>query len=670
MASDSQFSELIKKKIDDECSKIKEIELEINKIKDTGNNYRKYGLLDNSWYTKFQQFLIDGITEKKVKKKKKTRKNKIFEFKYKRLIPNSKNIDFSEINENSINYPTNFTFATETFMDLISEKFSVTELVEVKNYLYEVEIGGDCIIMKDFKKTSRYRYLILYEQNKDYMNINIDFILIIYDEKEMEEACKYILKNKILNYLKKIGFTKQNKYYMILNKDNNKIGFISCISDLKVELNNIQIIEEEPNIYQDEINFPKINSVLISLSQFKDFLNELSKCSYDKDQIAKLLVNLLENISNFKNIENNNIKPIFSESERLDDFNTIMSYIFNKLAPELTTMNNKINISNKYEQFNKNQVLEEIKQLNINGPVIQKYFFSYKLIENFCNICKKSFYIYKLYKIIFLKSIDENNQNFLYEKLFSQDEKQKDKQCEFCNKKVTCLINKNYIYFPKILIIVVNENQNGRLCLKNNFRLNNNKGIEYDLKCFIEFKTNFVYYKKDEKQWCEFNKNSNENNIESKVPIVLFFSLMSSNNNNNFNNSQKFTNNNNQGNINSLNNQNINNAGTLSNNNFSLFYKNNEGNNDNINNINNNIIMNDMNKQNQFNFTNNQINNINININANSTNNINNTNNLIFNQTNANKDNNNYNFKDNIINSMNNNLYNNNMNDNNNTNNH
>jgi len=187
MASDLQFSELIKKKIDDESSKIKEIGLEINKIKDTGNNYRKYGLLNNSWYKKFQQFLIDGITEKKVKKKGKIRTNKIFEFKYEKIIPRINKIDFSEINENSINYPTNFTFATETFMDLISEKFSVTELVEVKNYLYEVEIGGNCIIMKDFKKTSRYRYLILYEQNKDYMNINIDFILIIYDKKKWKK---------------------------------------------------------------------------------------------------------------------------------------------------------------------------------------------------------------------------------------------------------------------------------------------------------------------------------------------------------------------------------------------------------------------------------------------------------------------------------------------------
>ena len=475
MSSNLEFSAQIKNEIYDECSKIKEIELEINKSKDSGNNFRKYGLLDHNWYKKFQQFLINGISGKKVKRKGKKRKNKIFEFRYEIIIPKFINIDYSEINENLKNIPTNFTFATETFMDLISEKFLVNEQVEVKNYLYEVEIGGGCIIMKDFKKTPRYRYIILYDQNKGIMDNNIDFILIINDINEMEEACKYILKNNILNYLKKIGFTQQNKYNMILNKDNNKIGYILCINNQKIELNNIQDIEDGPNNFQNEAIFSKINSILISLCQFKDFLNELYQYSNEKNQITKLLVNFFENISNFRNIINNNIKSIFSESNILDNFHSIISFIFNKLDSELTTTNNKINLSIKFEPTDKNQVIEGINQLKMIDSIIQKYYFCCKLIENYCSKCQKSFYNYKLYKIIFLKSIDENKENFLYEKLFIQEEKTKSKQCQNCGKEINSLIHKNYINFPKILVIVVNENQNGKLSLKNNFILKNNQ---------------------------------------------------------------------------------------------------------------------------------------------------------------------------------------------------
>ena len=46
-------------------SNIRIFQSEINKAKESGNDFRKYGLLNNSWYIKFKQFLIDGITEKK-----------------------------------------------------------------------------------------------------------------------------------------------------------------------------------------------------------------------------------------------------------------------------------------------------------------------------------------------------------------------------------------------------------------------------------------------------------------------------------------------------------------------------------------------------------------------------------------------------------------------------
>ena len=535
MDSNFLFPEKVKEKINEEYSKIKkEIESEINKSRNIGEFSRKYGVLNFNWYHNFMKFLNKKIYTNP--------KNKKFDYNFQNLIPKNESIDPFFSYEAPITFPSNFVLVTENFMNLISEAFDYKEQSFVKNYVYNVEIGGNCIIMKDLKQNSSYRYLILKEDKKDFTNVNIDFILMLNDKNEMEKTCEMILKNSIWNYLKNIGFTIHEKF-KVISKNNGRIGYITCISDINRKINVRNI-----NICQDDI-FQKFNSLFLSLYLFKDELN----------QTVKIFNEFFQNFQNIQTLENI-FKSIFSISIKKDSFQAILSEIFDKLDSELSLTKNKFDTSNEIEYFDENEMLEKIKEQYMNSSIVQKLFFCVKETEKFCSKCQRLVYKYKLCKMISLKSIDENKENCLFEKLFTQKVKLKNEKCKFCNKEIQLLNKTKIISLPKILVIVSENAQNGKLKLKKYFRLNNNnEGIEYELKCFIEEKSNRLYYKKENNLWYKFNEDSNEKFIESKIPIVLFFSLIKSNNKV-INNYQNNTWNNNNIDIKFDNNNTINNA--------------------------------------------------------------------------------------------------------------
>ena len=673
MDSNFHFPEKIKEKIIEECSKIKkEIELEINKSRNIGDFSRKYGVLNFNWYQNFMKFLNKKINTNP--------KNKKFNFNFQKLIPKNESIDPFFAYEAPITFPSNFVFVTENFMNLISEHFSFKEQSFVKYYVYNVEIGGNCIILKDFKENSFYRYLILNEDKKDFTNVNIDFVLMINDKNKMEKTCEMILKNNIWNYLKSIGFTIYEKFKVIYNKNNKQIGYISCIRNINPKIN-----VGNKNICQNDI-FPKFNSILLSLYLFKDEFNELSKYSNNQNQIVEVFNEFFQNFQNIQILENK-FKSIFSNSIKSDSFQSILSEIFEKLDSELSMTKNKFDVFNEKEYSDENKMLEKIKEQYMNSSFVQKLFFCVKETEKFCPKCQRLVYKYKLCKMILLKSIDETRENYLFEKLFVLKEKVKNERCKSCKEEFSFLYKKRYINLPKILVIVI---ENGKLNLKNNFRLNNNEGIEYDLKCFIEENSNRLYYKNGNNLWYKFNEDINEKFIENKTPIVLFFSLIKSNNkiinnyqnnkwNNYFTNNQKIINTNNMdlsnsnnnitisfGNNNNINNEKkiINNPNINANNNmhflnYSTGYINNDANymNYNLNNMNNyinnnmsiinkdynynSIMNNNMNIRtgNLYNFNNYMNNSINNNINKINNNNMNYNTNYSFNSMKANVNN-------------------------------
>ena len=187
--------------------------------------------------------------------------------------------DHTYLGENKFkfNCPCNFILVTEEFMNIISENFkNHIEEQFVKEYVYEIIIGGECIIMRNYGDTlgrKPYSYLIIFQGNDKDLVYNIDYILIIDDKNEREEAQNFILKYNIWNYFKKINFSIKDEYKEIINKEKGKIGFIVRNGELKRK-------EQLKNIQQEKIKFknseilPKFISILVSLYTLKDFINE------------------------------------------------------------------------------------------------------------------------------------------------------------------------------------------------------------------------------------------------------------------------------------------------------------------------------------------------------------------------------------------------------------
>ena len=169
------FNELFKAK--------DEIKLEIHKTKTINEEYLNYGLINTDWYKDYLQFLWKPKNESNNELKQKL-------FKYKYLHPKNDDRDYSYSEIGGYNFPSDFVFVTEKFMNLISDYFYQYEKYEVKSYLFKVAIGGECIIMRDFHEANtKNMYIIIYEENKGNINNNIDFILKIYHYNEFNKIC-------------------------------------------------------------------------------------------------------------------------------------------------------------------------------------------------------------------------------------------------------------------------------------------------------------------------------------------------------------------------------------------------------------------------------------------------------------------------------------------------
>ena len=129
-----------------------EIKKQINMPNIFDNNFKKYGLLNSIWFK-------NNLSN--LKKPKQIRS-----FNYKELLPNIKENDYSYIDINLLNnkfiFPIDFVFVTEEMMNLLSENVEDKKYQnKINNYLYEIIIGGKCIIMKNKHGANKYYYIIL-----------------------------------------------------------------------------------------------------------------------------------------------------------------------------------------------------------------------------------------------------------------------------------------------------------------------------------------------------------------------------------------------------------------------------------------------------------------------------------------------------------------------------
>ena len=582
------------------------------------NDFQKYGLISTQWYQYYIYFIFNPKLESNYKYKEQL-------FKYELLHPKNDKRDYSYLEGIGIfNFPSNFIFVTENFMSLISDNFPDNEKNKVKSYLSTVLIGGECIIMRDFKKeVTRSMYIIIYEENKGNVSNNIDFILKYKDYNDLLNACKFILENNVWIFLKNIDFSEDKDEKEIKNEDDQIIGYIIRNGEIKRkdEIKLMQKMIGEDNKITKNI-IPKFDSILNCLLLSNIFIQELSKfCTDNNNKITKTF------IESFQNFKFDKIKSIFSISIKIDKFDYIFYEIFEKLDSELSKEKENKEFDGEEEK------LKEFKELYEKGSIIKRLFYCPQEFNIFCTSCGKTFHKYQHSIIIVLKSIDIEKENLLQEKIFKAEEIQKKEKCRLCHEETDCLNSKKYISFPMILIIVIENDQIGKLNIEKEIK--NDKGISYELYSIIEANTNMVYFKNNQNGlWFNYNDNKREE-IESKIPIVLFYKLFANNNQINNNNQNLIINNTNNmintNDINGINKKNLNNINNMNN----------------MNNINNMNTINNMNNMNNINNMNN-MNNINNMNNMNNMNNINNMNNM----NNMNNINNMYNI--NIMNNLNN----------------
>ena len=342
------------------------IKNEINKnTNSVENGSRKYGLLDTKWLDKYLIFL-KSLNDDKTEK---------ISYKYKEMKPNLDERDYSYIKESMrFFFPINFSFVKKDVMLVISEFCSEKkDKKEIQNYFFGIIIGGGCIIMNDLKgRKYPFNYIILYEERKGNKNNNIDYILKIDDKKERIDACNYILKNNIWNYIKKVEFKEEDEYKEIFDNKKNNIGYI-------VRNGTIERIEELKKFEKEKINnIPnekKRNKSATKFSSIKNYFN--SKSSVDKNTKNFNNINNFNNMNNFINYnqpnnfnnninnQNNNYNNNFLINQINQSYNNNMNNInqFNNIFGNNNNINNHFN-NNLIPYNSKDNKISELTKSN------------------------------------------------------------------------------------------------------------------------------------------------------------------------------------------------------------------------------------------------------------------------------------------------------------------
>ena len=321
-----------------------EIKKKLNSNND--NNYYKYGLLNKNWYDNYKNTLNNYLIKNEKIDKNIYNINSLFPKFEKNNINYNNNIF-------SLSYPNNFIIVKEKIIYIIKKHFKDNDRKEFENLIFDVIIGGKCIIIKD-NKNENINYIYLYnDKNKNLNNNEIDYILIYNNQELMLNELHYISNYNFENYLKKIDHQKEEEK-IIFNSENK--SFIKIIIDNHF-FKNENKFEKSNNIDIPKIN-PFFNSILLCLYQFKDFINELNKY-YKEEKNEKIKPFVIY----FQNPQKNQIikfNEIFNNISETKSFKDIIKKIFNILHSEL--VKNKKKQLHEFDQVNKYNEEEEKKK--------------------------------------------------------------------------------------------------------------------------------------------------------------------------------------------------------------------------------------------------------------------------------------------------------------------
>ena len=485
----------------------KKIKKELKNNDITKKEYASYFLINQNICKKYP-FLLNYPIDLK--------KTKIQIFDFNDLNEKMETIDCSYLEKNYIfEFPSNFIFISKDFMKIINIKEIKTD--------YEMIIGGDCLIIKgnggqfhiNLFDHLPLRFIVLYNEIKDNIGNEVNFLLYIKDKTKRKEAVNYILQNSLWKYFEKINYKIKEDFKELYDEKKRIIGYL--IRTSKIEKIQPFFYKYQNKSLNNNINKNKktnsdniLNVIILSFYQFdklRKALNEKIYLDFNKFK-AIVLSKLGMKLTSIKNYE-----EILEEIlVQLDD----------------NTQKNK-EFYNQTDLYDEQKGLYNFMQFHSKGNTIQKLFLIPKQETIFCQFCKMKTYKFKYEKFIVIKNISKENLN---KKIFNPIKEDKfGKFCCYCNGNNTqCSIENKFIDYPEILIILLYSDNN--FSLEKNLSLNDEENnVLYSLKQFIEAKSNLLYIIQNNSchVYEEKNNSGKTENIQGKNAIVLFYQLIQKN---------------------------------------------------------------------------------------------------------------------------------------------
>ena len=295
----------LKEIYDELCRGEDEIKQKLQRNIGFHGNYDKYGIFSKSWVQKYKNYLKNYLDNKYSK----------FSFNIKELDPKTEERIFCLINKNySYNFISNFVLVTSDFVTMISTYFNFYDQQILESLLYDIIIGGNCIIRKDSKNDLDHYITLLYDENK---NNSVDFALIFKNRKMMEESLDFILKNNFIIYCELINYSNElNKE--IKDFDTNKIieGYIFRNCEEKqgqifLGMKDVACSHEKKDINMTNKNIAKINENNNSnINKIKNINNNINKVN-NVNNYSNRMPNA--KVMNYMNNNMNNILFLINE---------------------------------------------------------------------------------------------------------------------------------------------------------------------------------------------------------------------------------------------------------------------------------------------------------------------------------------------------------------------
>ena len=162
----------------------KDIKKDLNSTNRANKKFILFGLVNQGIFKKYKFLSNENFDKKEARKTK---------FDYKYLIEKDEKKDFKYIHKNfEFYFPSNFIFVYKDFMSIILD-YVDNKYRKYLSSIYNVIVGGDCLIMKDEKDKNDenpYRYIILYSELKENKGNEIDFFFCLKIKKK-----EYLLIN-------------------------------------------------------------------------------------------------------------------------------------------------------------------------------------------------------------------------------------------------------------------------------------------------------------------------------------------------------------------------------------------------------------------------------------------------------------------------------------------